>query len=295
MMSIGMEALILKIKRIDPTASLMILATACAECLAFRENTLKIARHHHIPYVDYGFLVEQHSEECKAIAPWMDKARNSASHWSRHCALWEGANHANWYTHQRVADAIGFLMGRALSAVCKAGSEKSMNLEMFSMPAQTFWSKTALRSVAPCEHFLARFYAESASKDNISVSSVGWNLMEDVTGKPGWIATSAGARIKFPLAFGSMPTIGLGFLRSYENMGEASIQIIGTDGKSYPLGEIDGLWDKPETSKISVTDTKWYYPKVEPNTNMSLVVEVTHPAKSIRINDKMKILMVVSC
>jgi hypothetical protein len=289
-MSIGTEALILKILRIDPTAAMMLLATGCDQCLAFKENELKIARHHHIPYVDYGFLVEQHSEECRPMRA-SEAACNDAAHRCRHCAWWEGSVHVNWSTHQRIADAIGYVMGRALASVCKAKPLQT-NSEMFLMPAQPFWSKTALHAISPCDNFLAQFHAESASKDNVSLSSNGWKLMEDKKGKPGWIATLAGAQIRFPLAFGAVPTIGLGFLRSYENMGQASIQIVDADGKPYPLGDIDGLWDNPEKSKVSVTDTKWYYPKVTPDTNMSLVVDIT---KSTRDSLKMKILSVVSC
>jgi hypothetical protein len=281
-MSIGTEALILKILRNDPTAALMMLATACAECIAFKENELKIARHYHIPYVDYGFLVEQHSEECKPLP---------IARFTRHCALWEGSVHPNWYSHQRVADTIGYVMGRALASVCKATPPQTSS-EMFPMPTQTFWSKTALHSIRPCDQFLAQFHAQNRSKDDMSIESIGWKLMEDRMGKPGWIANEIDARIAFPLAFGAVPTIGLGFLRSYENMGQARIQIVGTDGKWYPLGEIDGLWDNPETSKVSTTDTKWYYPKVAPDTNMSLVVDIT---KSPRDSLKMKILSVVSC
>jgi hypothetical protein len=312
--SIATEALILKILSIDPTASLMMLATACAECLPFREKELKIARHYRIPYVDYAFLVEQRGKECDAVEVPVDENGallypdvNIGYSRARHCALWEGAVHPDWQTHQNVADAIGYLMGRALSALCK-GSEKMdehtdypLTAARTFMPAQTFWAATALHSLSPCEDFLTSFSASSASIKSTTISSDGWNLMEDRKGKPGWIATEAGARIAFPVAFGNgTPTVGIAFLRSYENMGQASIQILGRGGESFPLGEINGLWDSEQSMRrVSTADTQWYrLPKVKRNTNMSLIVEITNLKgryNSTRDSHKMKILNVMSC
>jgi hypothetical protein len=152
----------------------------------------------------------------------------------------------------------------------------------------------ALLKYLPCEKYSAQFSAANATMKRELVSSQGWNLMEDRKEKPGWISDQIGSRITFPLVFGSKPTIGIGFLRSYEKMGQASIKIIEPDGKSLPLGEIDGLWENTEASKFSVPDIKWYYPRVEPNMNMSVVVEIIHPAEP-RESHKMKIVNVVSC
>jgi hypothetical protein len=302
-MSIATEALILKILRTDPTAGLMLLSTACAECLAFRENELKIARHYRVPYVDYAFLVEQRGQECEVqIDSKSDFGRRdengrflvvqemgASTNRPRNCDLWNGTIHPDWKTHQRVADTMGYLMGRALAAVCRDPKSGSDMMLLVAPQASTFWSKPALHSLAPCDKFAVSY---SAKRSQASVIKNGWDLVEDRAGKPGWIGTTAGARISFPLTFGADPTIGIGFLRSYENMGKASVQVVGTKGEFVPLGEIDGLWEDPK-ARISVLDTKWFYPKVGSKTNeMTLVVDI---ADMPRASNKMKILSVVSC
>jgi hypothetical protein len=286
--SVTTEALILKILHSDPTANLMMLATACPVCVDFRENELKIARHYHIPYVDYASLVEQRAQECKVRGTEDPEIRS----WTRDCALWTAGTHPGWQAHQHVADAIGYQMGRALSDVCKAPLLPKPSV--LNIPQSTFWARDALLKYLPCEKYSAQFSAANATMKRELVSSQGWNLMEDRKDKPGWISDQIGSRITFPLVFGSKPTIGIGFLRSYEKMGQASITIKEPDGKLSPLGEIDGLWENREASKFSVPDIKWYYPRVEPNMNMSVVVEIIHPAEP-RESHKMKIVNVVSC
>jgi hypothetical protein len=289
--SIATEALILKIQRAYPRSSLMMLATACGECLSYKENALQIARHHHIAYVDYGFLVEQRGaesgQECSFVINGMHKGR--------HCGLWEEDLHPPWHIHQRVADTIGYQMGRALSDVCNG---HQADMRMLTLPAGTFWPKTAMQPLSRCDQYLARSSALKANEgtNTSSVSARGWNLIEEIKGKPGWIANEIGARITFPLTFGGVPTIGIEFLRSYEKMGQASIQIVDGSGMSFPLGDIDGLWehdrDRPR-AKLSVPDINWYYPKVSPNSKMSLIVDLIDSDE--RDSHKMKLLSVVSC
>jgi hypothetical protein len=287
-LSLATEALILKIRQFDANVGLMMLATGCVNCLAFRENELKIAKHHRIPYVDYSFLVEQRGEECSAD----EEDLGQASKLKRHCALWNGDTHPTWQGHQQVADTIGYQMGRALCDNGKSHQTKTGRLERIT---STFWPTTALRSLAPCKSYLSDWNA-ARRPEHVLLSR--WSLMEDVPGKLGWIANETGARIVFPVSFGKEPTIGINFLRSYEKMGKASIQIVEAGGKLVHVGEINGLWDT-EDKRISVTDTKWFSPAqlgATANTMVSLIVDIIDtPAISTDESRKMKILGVVSC
>jgi hypothetical protein len=300
--SIATEALILKILNTDPNASFMMLASACAPCLAFRENELKIARHYRIPYVDYGFLVEQRQEECPYDIS--TSHRGDVLDARRNCSLWQGGLHPTWQGHQHVTDTIGYHMGRALSNVCKGDRT---NMKRLVTPASPVWSKTALQSLSPCNAFSTEFSALTRNgNEDDRISSHGWNLTEDVEGKPGWIANEIGARINFRVKLGKVPSVGIGFLRSYEKMGKAQVEIIGRNGTSVPLGEIDGLWDDP-LERTSTTDTRWFFPnsgyKAGAITTLGseaiLVVKIIHSVNDPRCCEshghKMKIINVVSC
>ena len=52
-----------------------------------------------------------------------------------------------------------------------------------------------------------------------------WKLYEDVSGKPGWIGTKKGSVMEFDVEFGERPGLFVGFLRSYEKVGDALMSI----------------------------------------------------------------------
>ena len=52
-----------------------------------------------------------------------------------------------------------------------------------------------------------------------------WDLLEDRPGKPGWIATRAGATMDFRVRFGAIPFLTVAFLRSYAGMCNASLRM----------------------------------------------------------------------
>lgn len=76
------------------------------------------------------------------------------------------------------------------------------------------------------------------------VVAVGWSVVEDRPGKPGWIATEKNATLTFEVTFGSVPQFTISYLRSYENIGKASLELNGH------RIIIDGLWSK----RISTTE-----------------------------------------
>lgn len=51
-----------------------------------------------------------------------------------------------------------------------------------------------------------------------------WQLIEDRKGKAGWIGTTPGT-IRFPIELGCFPTIAISYLKSYEGLQPARLQI----------------------------------------------------------------------
>ena len=76
------------------------------------------------------------------------------------------------------------------------------------------------------------------------VVAVGWSVIEDRPGKPGWIATEKNAKLTFEVTFGSVPQFAISYLRSYENVGKASLEL---NGRTII---INALWSK----RISTTE-----------------------------------------
>ena len=79
----------------------------------------------------------------------------------------------------------------------------------------------------------------------------GWHLFADRPEKPGWITTTVGAKIAFPLKFGDRPRFAITYLRGYEGLGNARVTI---NDVSY---ELEGLWE-PSHAKVTTSTTVWW-------------------------------------
>ena len=84
-----------------------------------------------------------------------------------------------------------------------------------------------------CIQPLVTYIADEAYRSTVAnhIMSKGWDLMEDVPGKPGWISTKAHSMISFPLVFGPHPALALTYLSSYEGVGSAVVSLEGGKGE----------------------------------------------------------------
>ena len=107
------------------------------------------------------------------------------------------------------------------------------------------WSET-LTSVDATQNCALRTKLGSRRHvDKETGSAPGWSCYEDRPGKPGWIANATRDRTPRTLTVTMRGTYAghlvIGFLRSYEGMGSASVYIDGNKSMAFTL---DGHWDE---------------------------------------------------
>jgi hypothetical protein len=126
----------------------------------------------------------------------------------------------------------------------------------------------------------------------LPVSTGSWALIEDVKGKPGWIANTSESAIYFPLRVGKQPKVVVTFLRTYTRpSGSISLSINGTTDDVKPLTELSGLWDqKYSLGVVVVLQARSYhrFATIEPNTEITLKL-------TMQKNAKFKIIEILSC
>ena len=77
-------------------------------------------------------------------------------------------------------------------------------------------------------HFNASdFYHGKKQDSGVRVTCGNWTLYEDRPGKPGWISTGPkGSIIEFDVKFGKEPRLIVGYLKSYEGLGQVKVTTI---------------------------------------------------------------------
>merc|ERR1719356_751843 len=78
-----------------------------------------------------------------------------------------------------------------------------------------------LKQFPVCSKPLSQYSAFMTGGVQPEVISGNWKFFEDRLGRPGWIATGRGSRIRFLVRFGSAPVLTISFLRSYQGVGRA--------------------------------------------------------------------------
>lgn len=158
-----------------------------------------------------------------------------------------GIRHPVWQTHQALADMMAGVWDNSRRSGWAPVDRNKELPEAMNIFASNF---------AFCADPLVHLAANSTSGDLLAPQSTdprktlkSWRLYEDVAGKPGWIATAKGSKIRFPLRLGrSNPTIGIIYLKSYEGLGQARIALKDTTapGVQSELQEsvLNGLWNR---------------------------------------------------
>jgi hypothetical protein len=100
-------------------------------------------------------------------------------------------------------------------------------------PAATLNAASDLQKVSTCDS-PTTFYSAleligRAKRGEVleGIEAHNWPLTEDRANKPGFIAESSDAEIKFAVRFGDVPRLILTYLRSYEGLGNAQMSFVG--------------------------------------------------------------------
>ena len=129
---------------------------------------------------------------------------------------WDGEVHPSWHTHQAMADmmALGF-------------SAKLCTPPVLAPPALSFINASIIAALDFCSTPTSVYNAFDPPANGAGISSVDWPLREDRADKPGWIAGGPNSSISFVVTFGSAPRLTLTWLRSYEKLGNADMNLNG--------------------------------------------------------------------
>ena len=208
-----------------------------------------------------------------------------------HFCEWEAERkkiHPGWKSHQHYADVAAYALAsmvckssrpwnssrprrcdsatatlraqRAVLAPTPAAQDVSMvSSSLLPRRNSTLWPlalhkhlRACLRPLTQLDAHLEATRTTDSNSTRSSISSNGWQLLEDRPGKPGFIATTSGAVLQVAKAsFGAYPAIAITYLRSYEGLGRAELLV---NNVTYPL---NGLWEDPISNKISVSQTDW--------------------------------------
>lgn len=225
------EKLIRSLRIIVPKAQLMVFIAGCPTgCIPLALHQLKVARYYHLPTLNWAQLAEDYGKSMPD--------------------LWRGGTHPKWVSHQLIADTMAVMLGKTWQSSCS----KSAGADPFSFLPEPLAPEEVLRRYHSCLSPLRIFDARMAIRGKGLQPTIhsGWRLFEDRPGKPGWIATTPGAKIQFQLEFGSEKLIAITFLKSYESMGIA--QLFLDDGGEKEV--VDGLYSD-KALRVSQSHTIW--------------------------------------
>ena len=134
---------------------------------------------------------------------------------------------------------------------------------------------------------------------DIKVLSGNWSLYEDRPGKPGWISTKRGGVIEFNVKFGENPRLILGFLRSYEGLGDAIFSMPLINRRSVILPGIEKEQHASQTYSLNMNvKQEIFHEKFGLNGVLGWGIK-PHTETKARImamsNMKFKLLYVIAC
>lgn len=122
--------------------------------------------------------------------------------------------HPRWEVHQLIAD---------LAWKCLQWNWSNNQRKFAEGNAIVASDKEMIDRLRMCDVPTSVFNSLNASCDSL-IQKNGWNLYEDRPGKPGWITEkNKGGTISFNINFGLYPRLTVVYLRSYENLGKASL------------------------------------------------------------------------
>jgi len=157
--------------------------------------------------------------------------RSSVEKHCLHPELWgeDTIIHPPWHIHRNIAHTIvkALFSQRNCDENGKSPNYFPAMLSNHSLPPPLSNDLQAFKVCTPISIYSASECIKKKNKcrgqQNI-VHAGGWELIEERNGKPGWISDSQKSFIEFKVKFGKEdPRLIVGYLRSYEKLGNASI------------------------------------------------------------------------
>jgi hypothetical protein len=293
-LSILNEKLILTLKALAPTALHVNIISSCPACLSH----LLLQRAVSVTYAFHSVSLIDLAGRCFGPLKTLLLCN------------WDAATHPNATIHQEFADVVASHFKRHFS-FSKSGTLKPFGGNVAQDVNISFWGKEVLDKVPVCWRPRITFDAYllfkiKREKVLTPTRTSSWDLVEDRPGKPGWITSTNGAVLEFPLMFGSSPMMSVTYLKSYEGLGDAEIRLNGQTWK------LKGLWDDPAHERLSVSETVVFHVSRTPSASYGKVKDLLYgvaafgvrPYQKIpvqfvfhsqRKHSKFKIISVVAC
>jgi hypothetical protein len=224
--SAAYEQFILQTRASRPDLEIVFVNTcALPRCVGLVREIANLAAHYGIPVISYADVVGEASitaEVClKDISP-----------------QWWGPpdqTHPRWQVHQLMAETVQDCFVQRWGSYCSAGTRSRVPVSLTPMlrPATTLNAASDLQKVSTCDNpttfYSALELIERAKRGEAleGIESHNWPLTEDRANKPGFIAESSDAEIKFAVRFGDVPRLIMTYLRSYEGLGNVQMSFMG--------------------------------------------------------------------
>mmetsp|Transcript_5707 Transcript_5707/g.16556 ORF Transcript_5707/g.16556 Transcript_5707/m.16556 type:complete len:539 (+) Transcript_5707:54-1670(+) len=277
--AMAFEQVVRTLHALQPKAVIFPVLSGCNLCWSQGGGHRQVIDHYNLPRLDWGQFVA----------------------WKQN--LWDGPDaHPNYWVHQSIADVLAAVWGSAWNQECQSRFTRKVGHLDWST---SYFPPEALSTFQPCLDPRSAYDASVPETTKGVQLGEGWSLYEDRPGKPGWISERSGARIAFPLRFGKHPALVITWMRSYENMGYATVEL---NNFKYHL---DGLWTEGLHENVTLAHSRWLQvdrPRIQPMAteemgvagfsifpwqNMTMVIEnsLDHTVK----HPKMKILQVFTC
>jgi len=234
------EAFVLQVRRARPTALLVFVASVPLPPSATGDNNpnfqfvADIVRFmsvvHGVSYINYY--------DVALCASALVDGRVSPSPASSGYWVTASGPHPNPKTHQLIADVITATLhsrlGRLPSRPTMANASTLDKLELCTTPS-TYYSA------------LDAFAAQGGATEGVTLAAATY-LMEDRAGKPGWIMNETTSRVVFSVRFGATPRLTITFLKSYERMGNVTMEL---NGRSLTLNGLYDAFDNAPHARVS--------------------------------------------
>jgi hypothetical protein len=225
-LSAAYEQFILQTRAARPDLEIVFVNTcALPRCSGVAAEIEAIAAHYGIPVISYAAVVKSAS-----LTPELC-GKDAWPYW------WGDVKiaHTRWQVHQLMAEMVQDCVVQRWGSYCAVGTRARVPVSLLPMlrPATTLNDASDLQKVSTCDSpttFYSALELIGRAKRGEALEGIeahNWPLTEDRANKPGFIAESSDAEIKFAVRFGTNPRLILTYLRSYEGLGNVQMSFVG--------------------------------------------------------------------
>jgi len=283
------EALIRYLRREQSQSEIFFIEALCSHrAKESAQIHLKLAEYYDIPLISFRSAVGG-GKSCERKEIWgiFKNAHTNA--------------HPLYYVHQNIAWSVVKGLFHFVKKECLRKDGKVEDDRKYKLPSKTMFDKEKLKDFEVCnpisyydanEMFNNKNKNDQIGKLGEGIISKGWELREDRRGKAGWISSKRGNIIEFNVTFGTNPRLIVGFLKSYEKIGDATMTFpnINSKANKVDLIGLDEMSHSSQTYPYVTVPLKNIKGKDFPAINTTTIIQFKSTSSK-----KFKILYVVSC